>query len=152
MKHLVARSEVLYHIRFLLDAGLIVLVEQRIKGGNVEKYYRATARSYGFQPAPERSGDIAHVLSGELAVIGQEFAASAAHWPDLHPRFLAKASRLAAGRATEFYARLEALVAEYWDVDAPPTDDAALFNVVCVLYRNPRDDDAQHEPERDGAP
>src|SRR5829696_5979233 len=47
------QAKVLYHLRFLLDAGLIRLVEQRVKGGNVEKYYRATARSYGLRPTPE---------------------------------------------------------------------------------------------------
>src|SRR5215472_2003094 len=44
------QAKVLYHIRFLLDAGLIRLVDQQIRGGNVEKYYRALAHLFALRP------------------------------------------------------------------------------------------------------
>ncbi|UOQ91456.1 winged helix-turn-helix domain-containing protein [Halobacillus shinanisalinarum] len=38
-------SRVHFHIRELLKAGLIEIVDQRLKGGIMEKYYRAVSRS-----------------------------------------------------------------------------------------------------------
>src|SRR5512145_1167166 len=38
-----------HHIRKLLEARLIVLVETRATARNVEKYYRASARSYSVE-------------------------------------------------------------------------------------------------------
>jgi DNA-binding transcriptional ArsR family regulator len=35
-----------FHVRELWTAGLVILVEERIKGGVVEKYYQAAARSF----------------------------------------------------------------------------------------------------------
>jgi len=35
-----------FHVRELLAAGLIVIAEERAKGGVIEKYYRAVARSF----------------------------------------------------------------------------------------------------------
>lgn len=35
-----------FHVRELLSAGLVAIVEERTKGGVVEKYYRAVARSF----------------------------------------------------------------------------------------------------------
>lgn len=40
-----------FHVRGLARAGLIELVEQRAKGGVVEKYYRASARNYRLGPS-----------------------------------------------------------------------------------------------------
>ena len=45
-------AKVLYHIRFLVDVGLIKLVDTQIKGGNVEKYYRALANIFDLRPPP----------------------------------------------------------------------------------------------------
>src|SRR5574342_342738 len=45
-----AHSKVLYHIRYLLDVGLIKLVDTQIRGGNVEKYYRAVAHIFDLRP------------------------------------------------------------------------------------------------------
>ena len=52
------QARVLHHVRVLLDAGLIRLVDERVRGGNVEKYYRATARLFGFRPGPEETAPI----------------------------------------------------------------------------------------------
>ena len=87
------QAKVLYHIRFLLDVGLIRLVNTRIKGGNVEKYYRAVARSFAIQPTPELRG---HVIGAEFQMLGDELAHSALAWPDeqwvaMHARQLTRA-------------------------------------------------------------
>ena len=46
-------AKVLYHVRFLGEAGLIRLVRTEVKGGNVEKYYRAIALAFTLSPARE---------------------------------------------------------------------------------------------------
>jgi DNA-binding transcriptional ArsR family regulator len=52
-----------FHVRELLAAGLIELVEERPKGGVLEKYYRAAARSFrleaAFGEAPAGEGGLA---------------------------------------------------------------------------------------------
>src|SRR4051812_38121653 len=52
------QARVLYHVRFLLETGLIRLVDTRIRGGNVEKYYRAAASTFQLKPAPELRGPV----------------------------------------------------------------------------------------------
>lgn len=48
----------LHHLRVLLRAELIRLVEERVRIGNVEKYSRATARVSGFRPDPGEAGEL----------------------------------------------------------------------------------------------
>jgi DNA-binding transcriptional ArsR family regulator len=132
-------ARVLHHVRSLLDMGLIVLVDTRIKGGNVEKYYRAVARMFGLRPAlPElRSG----IVAAELELVRQEAVASWLTWPDQWLlAFEGRRARMTEARLREFYSRLNDLIAEYWGgPDAPiPRDpngvDQRLF---AILYRDP---------------
>jgi DNA-binding transcriptional ArsR family regulator len=46
----VARQKVNYHLRKLVDEGLVVLVEKRRRGNCVERIVRASARSYFISP------------------------------------------------------------------------------------------------------
>ena len=141
------QAKVLYHLRFLLDAGLIVLVEERIRGGNVEKYYRATARLYGLRPSPEEPSTFAATM---LEAALQEVAASEATWPDQPVDWETRRLRVSPDRAREFNHRLHELLAEYWggpdpddpdDVSkvrlAPEDPDAPRLCFVAVLYREP---------------
>ncbi len=131
------QAKVLYHVRFLLDSGLIRLVDQRIRGGNVEKLYRATARLYGFRPDPAESAP----LSGAVfESITQELVASANLWPDQLPNWEGRRSRLSPERLQEFNDRLMALIAEYWGgPDQPANEDphADLMAFAAVTYRFP---------------
>lgn len=139
-------AKVLYHIRFLLDAGLIQLVDQQIKGGNVEKYYRAVARMFGLRPGLDDQFD----NSGWLEAIRQEVAASVAHWPELPLRWETRRARLAPERLEEFDQRLQALIAEYWGGphSSAPEDPAAHQVVFAeLIYRDP----AAPGPESPGA-
>lgn len=104
-------ARVLHHVRSLLDAGLIVLVDQQIKGGNVEKYYRAVARSFGLRPGPELRRDV--VLS-EVEAFQQEVAASSALWPHQPAQLETRLARLSDARFAEFQRRLLDLLTEYW--------------------------------------
>jgi DNA-binding transcriptional ArsR family regulator len=138
----VPQANVLYHLRFLLKVGLILLVDTQVKGGNVEKYYRAVARTFDLQLAPDlRPG----VTGAEFAALGQEVAASARAWPEQPPRFVARGRRVSPEQAAAFFARLQAFLAEYWndphvdDSESAPDDaapDAALFYCAAVVYRD----------------
>ncbi len=142
-------AKVLHHVRYLQDAGLIRLVEERIKGGNVEKYYRAVARLFGIRPSPEL---LPAVVSGEFEALSQEVAASAVLWPERGeaPRWEGRRARFSAARLEEFNARLLALVKEYWGGPRSSTEmDAAdlvegdpgapMYGLATVVYRDPTD-------------
>jgi len=135
------QAKVLHHVRFLLDAGLIVLVDQQVRGGNVEKFYRATARVYGFRPNP---GDI-ETLSGPVSgaifeSVTQELVASLRLWPEQELYWETRRARLTPARAAEFDRRLLALIDEFWDAaDAPDDQDAVRMAVATTMYRFPGD-------------
>jgi len=138
-------AKVLHHVRYLLDAGLIKLVETKISGGNVEKYYRATAHLYGIRPGePEESREMPGAM---FQAIQQEIVASQVAWPEEFIPWETRRARLSAERQDEFYRKLMALIAEYWGgpsnpddpVDASPLEDPSL-PIQCfaaVMYRDP---------------
>lgn len=141
------QAKVLYHIRFLLDAGLIQLVDQQIKGGNVEKYYRAVAHLFALRP--ETGAEPLPVASAEIGAVQQEVAASQAAWPDQQLPFELRRVRVPSKRAQEFFERLIDLIAEYWggpqsvtaaDAAVPDEDPAApTLCFAAVMYRDPTD-------------
>jgi len=130
------QAKVLYHLRFLLDAGLIALVDTRVKGGNVEKYYRAVARTFDIRPSPELLADI---VSAEIDTLARDVEASAARFPG-GQRMLARVRRMTPEQAEEFFDRLIALADEFWPHDAPENtgDDANGYVFSAFVFRNPR--------------
>jgi DNA-binding transcriptional ArsR family regulator len=138
-------AKVLHHVRYLLDAGLIRLVETRIKGGNVEKYYRAVARMFGVRPGRDLYPD---VVNAEIQALSQEVAASAAIWrekPD-QPRWEGRRARLNQERLDEFQTKLLDLIREYWggprrgggDMQLAEEDASApMFALSAFVYRDP---------------
>ncbi|MHB8576305.1 MAG: ArsR/SmtB family transcription factor [Dehalococcoidia bacterium] len=140
-------AKVLHHVRYLLDAGLIRLVETRIKGGNVEKYYRAVARMFGVRPGRDLYPD---VVNAEIQALSQEVAASAAIWPEKpdQPRWEGRRARLNQERVDEFYTKLLDLIREYWggprrgggDTQLAQEDPSApMFALSAIVYRDPTD-------------
>jgi DNA-binding transcriptional ArsR family regulator len=138
------QAKVLYHIRVLLEVGLIRLVEQRVRGGNVEKYYRAVARAFSIDPSPELRG---HIISTEIEVLRAEFDHSALAWPG-EQWFAMRARRLTPAQAEELgdlvYAYLDSAQPAEAAPDAPLRDYAIGF----VMFRNPRDDESTAEGSR----
>jgi DNA-binding transcriptional ArsR family regulator len=119
------QAKVLHHVRYLLDAGLILLVDQQIRGGNVEKYYRARARIHSFRPEPldlpTFSGPISSAI---LESATDEHAASMAQWPDQPTYWETRRARLSPKRVETFDERLQALIDEFWgSPDSPVVDD-----------------------------
>ena len=116
-----SQAKVLHHVRVLLETGLIVLVAERIKGGNVEKYYRATSRLYGIRAKPvEESTITAPVFEGLL----QEIVASEARWSEQPQSWEMRRARLSPDRVAEFTTRINALIGEYWGNGAGQAPDA----------------------------
>jgi DNA-binding transcriptional ArsR family regulator len=148
------QAKVLYHVRFLLDAGLIRLVDQQIKGGNVEKYYRAIAHLFALRP--EEGIASLPLASAEIEAVQQEVAASQAAWPDQLLPFELRRVRLPPERVDEFYQRLVDLIAEYWggpqsvqDTDPTiPNEDpmAPMRCFAAVIYRDPTEPPQERSP------
>jgi len=135
------QAKMLHHVRFLLETGLIVLVEQRVHGGNVEKLYRASARVYGFRPGPIDSASLSEPVSRAVfESVTQELAASLQLWPDQPLYWETRRSRVSPERAAEFDRRLLALIAEFWgDLETPVTDDDdhPVMALATTVYRFP---------------
>lgn len=135
------QAKVLHHVRVLLDAGLIRLVDQQVRGGNVEKFYRATARVYGFRPDPGLPEDFAGPVSvAGLESVAQELGASLKAWPDQPLYWEGRRARMSPERLAEFYARMQELIAEYWgDPDRPVDEDPEedVMAMAAVMFRFP---------------
>ena len=99
-------AKVLYHVRILLDAGLIRLVDQQIKGGNVEKYYRAIAALFGLRVG---DGPAPGIVAALLEVAQQEAVASEAAWPADLPLSETRRARMSPERRAEFFRRVNEL-------------------------------------------
>jgi DNA-binding transcriptional ArsR family regulator len=136
-----SQAKVLHHVRFLLDVGLVTLVEQRVRGGNVEKLYRATARLYGFRPDPADVETLSGPVSGAIfESVTQELVASLKLWPDQPLYWETRRARLSPARAREFDTRLLALIAEFWgELGEPAAGDpeADLMAFATTMYRFP---------------
>ena len=139
-----SQAKVLHHVRFLLDVELIVLVEQRVRGGNVEKFYRATARVYGFRPESSDVEALSAPVSGALfESITQELVASLKLWPAQPLYWETRRAHMAPERVEEFNTRLLSLLTEYWgDLDEPGPAGAEgdLMALATVVYRFPGDE------------
>jgi DNA-binding transcriptional ArsR family regulator len=110
-------ANISHHIRRLLEARLIMLVETRATARNVEKYYRSSAFSYSVELERAKPADD-HAQA--LARFRDELAAAAARRiraevPQNEERALARLSyaRIDTSDAESFRSRLEALAEEF---------------------------------------
>ncbi len=75
-----------FHVRELHAAGLIELVEERPKGGVIEKYYRAAARHIRLHTVPgDRDVGQDGLPSATFAAAGKELARAVAYFHALPP-------------------------------------------------------------------
>jgi DNA-binding transcriptional ArsR family regulator len=144
-----AQAKVLYHLRILLDAGLIRLVDTQIKGGNVEKYYRAVARTFDLRLTPELRPDF---YQSQLAVLGQELAASARTWAEQPPFYTARGRKITPQQAEKFFGELRNFIDTYWtdphnQSAEPENSDAAATTYYCaaLVFRSSRPNETSDE-------
>jgi DNA-binding transcriptional ArsR family regulator len=123
-------ANISHHIRRLLEARLIMLVETRATARNVEKYYRSSAFSYSVELESAKPADD-HAQA--LARFRDELAAAAARriraeLPGGEERALSRISyaRISASDAESFRSRLEALAEEFFGAAEPQGDGYAL--------------------------
>jgi len=139
-------SKVFHHVRYLAEAGLIRLVETRISGKNVEKFYRAVARAFILRPdaalLPESR--IA-ALVAELERIRHDVLESAAAYENDSPHILRRIARLDPDRLAAFHERLDALVRAYWGHAEDHASNASRTVLTVVTYREPAGNLAESE-------
>ena len=130
------QAKVFYHLRFLADLGLVKQTRTQVTGGNVEKYYRASARIYGIRTG---EGPVDSVTVPLFESLVQELAASEMQWPDAGTTWELRQTRLSPERQAEFNQRLLKLLAEFWtspdgQVDEDPDDPLMTFATVTFRY------------------
>jgi DNA-binding transcriptional ArsR family regulator len=138
-------ARVFHHLHALSDAGLIELVETRISGKNVEKFYRATARHFILRPEGGVFGETRVAALGvELDRIRHEALESSAIWHEASPQLLRQAARLHPDRLAAFHERLRALVHEFWPPATNENGELPKSVLTILTYREPPD--SQREP------
>jgi DNA-binding transcriptional ArsR family regulator len=127
-------TKLYYHINLLEEHKLIRVTDTRIVSGIIEKHYRAAARRFEIRRAlllPGADGEDADRLDAALDAIlnpirdeihravGQQIIDNHEDAP-LHRKLLLRRAfaRLTDEQAAEFYARLEALIAEFEAADS----------------------------------
>jgi DNA-binding transcriptional ArsR family regulator len=133
-----AHSKVLYHIRYLLEVGLIQLVDTRIKGGNVEKYYRAVAHIFNLRPASYDVELDAAVVKPAVERLRTEMLASLMLYPAFDAYMHMRDSYLSEERIAAFNERLCDLMEEFWPVDNK-AEDGEKTRLAVFIYRDPGD-------------
>ncbi len=133
-------ARVFHHLHALLDADLIELVETRISGKNVEKYYRATARHFILRPegGMVRETKVA-ALGVELDRIRHEALESSATCHEASPQLVRQAARLHPDRLAAFHEGLRALVHEFWLPTTDESSDLPTTVLTVLTYREPWD-------------
>ena len=132
-------AKVLYHVRFLVDVGLIKLVDTQIKGGNVEKYYRALANIFDLRPPQgDVDSDLA-LVQPALDTLWGDMIASVKTFPDYTAHIQTRRKRMTPEKAAEFIGKLRTLLNEYgWDDPTPDDDpDAVETRFAAFLFRDP---------------
>jgi DNA-binding transcriptional ArsR family regulator len=119
------------HIRVLEEAGLVVLVEKRDTGRNLEKYYAATADS--FSVAPD-TADLTAPHKIALTFARSELSAALARLPDESADPIIAMSlgvRIAPSSAREFADELVKLGERF---SASDKSDGQAYQLVLALY------------------
>jgi DNA-binding transcriptional ArsR family regulator len=129
------------HFRLLERTGLILLVEKRETGRNLEKYYRAAALSFapdaeGLGPAGRREAALG-VLRDELSAAMRWVPAEA---PEADLIVLMSAARVAAADRARFYERLRALEREFVSKGRPGGDAYCIGLALFPTMRGPEGD------------
>jgi len=131
------QAKVLYHLRYLQRERLIRVVRRRVRGPNVEKHYRAVARTFDLRVPDDLRP---HVLSAELETLSRNVSESAWRHPDTPPRILIRRAFCSPEEANAFFERILRLVDDEWSADHGQADreagpDDATHYIGVAVYR-----------------
>lgn len=131
------QAKVLYHLRYLQRERLIRIVRRRVRGPNVEKFYRAVARTFDLRVPDELRPE---VLSAELETLTRNVAEAAWRHPETPPRILIRRGLRTPEEANEFFERLQGLIDAEWSVDhgmadAPRSPEAVTHFISLAVHR-----------------
>ncbi|MFI6984075.1 ArsR/SmtB family transcription factor [Embleya sp. NPDC050154] len=119
------------HIRILESAGLVILVEKRDTGRNLEKYYAASAERFTVAPAPT---DMTAPHKIALTFARSELSAALARLPDKSSDpivALTLGVRIAPGDASAFADELVRLGERF---SAADREDGRPYQLVLAIY------------------
>jgi hypothetical protein len=108
---------------------LIRLVETRVRGGNVEKYYRAIARTFRLRAGNE---SVAEMIAADIDLLREYILAGADDPEAAQPYFITMFGRLNPTRELELRNRLSALIVEYLDQHEDPDGEPVHFFGVLI--------------------
>jgi DNA-binding transcriptional ArsR family regulator len=131
------QAKVLYHLRYLQRERLIRVVRRRVRGPNVEKFYRAIARTFDLRVPDDLRPE---VLSAELETLTRNVSESAWRHPETPPRILIRRGLRSPEEANAFFERLRDLIDEEWSADHGQADrargaDDATHYIGMAVYR-----------------
>jgi predicted transcriptional regulator len=111
-----------FHLRELQAAGLIEIVSEQPKGGVIEKYYRAVARTFRLKSTVSQEFASQDVLESSLEATRQELIRAMTYFGDQLPllAFAHESLRLSKERLAHIKRHLEALNQEMLQAKADP--------------------------------
>jgi DNA-binding transcriptional ArsR family regulator len=137
-------ANITHHFKLLERSGLILLVEKRDTGKNLEKYYRATAYTFAVKPGGE---DAVHKKALALSILKNDLAVavnSVRDTDDKQVSALLGTARINAGDVGRFIVKLEKLIKEFKAHDAKT---GVAYNINLSLYPNDVDRISQKNSE-----
>lgn len=144
----IAPGKLHFHVRELERAGLIEIVEERPKGGVIEKYYRAVAANFtgGLLFGESGEGNV-EMFGSALDAARQEYARAFAYYGHTPPltSLIHHEARLTAEQARRIQGHIEAITGEMSAADANPAASAethpylftALFHTMAAPAPDP---------------
>ena len=137
-----AQAKTLHHLRMLVEVGLVRLTRTEIKGGNVEKYYRAIARDFLLHThLPEAYPVRGQIMSALTERINLEMIRARQEYPDELIPIFRRSNRLTEDRRREFYKKLDQLLDDYLPRRITNAD-GDLFRFAGFVYRDTEDGDS----------
>ena len=131
-----------FHVRELEKAGLIELVEERPRGGIIEKFYQATAQNYTLDlPIGDQAMMDDTLTTATLEAARQEYVRALIRFrqPPTVTSLSHAEARLSDERVARIKRLLEAVGDEMRSADAEPNDPAAHPYIFTALFHTMAD-------------
>ena len=126
-------ANITHHFKLLERSGLILLVEKRDTGKNLEKYYRAIAYTFAVKPGSE---DSVNKKALALSILKNDLSVAINSVSDTDAKkvsALLATARINAGDVSRFILKLKKLIKEFKAHDAKT---GVAYNINLSLYPN----------------